>query len=71
MTLRERIEAAIAENKIRLDQLHVERDDLFKKKHFNDQLKYAYNRKCDEIQDLRCKISTYLEVLKWIEEEDK
>lgn len=71
MSIKQRIESAIAENKEKLHKLCIERDDLDKKKHFNDQLKYAYNKRCDEIQDLRCKTNIYLEVLNWIEEEDK
>jgi len=69
MALREKLETAIFGNSLKLKQLRKERDDLEKKKHFNEQLEYAYNKRCDEIRDLYCKINAYLEVLKWMDEE--
>ena len=69
MTLKERIESAIAENKLKIDKLSIERDNLEKKQYFNEHLKYAYNRRCAEIHKLIDKNNTYLEVLGWMDEE--
>ncbi len=69
MTLKEKINEAIETATKQLEILRAERDNLEKKKHFNWQLECAYEKRCDDIQALRNKLSAYLEVLKWIDEE--